>query len=240
MSRIADLQTDIVARLNADAYFANITVIHERQGDIDNRISRALKTLTTKDSKIGVAVVVASVKAGTTMPDAPGPHFDRCELEITTFEDVLFNASASGTGKAAVDIAVRVAQLLHHYLAGGLGQTLIAGAETIVPLGLVNPDGNTIAYKTLMDVAADCQVLDKCATPGISPAGGAVPQTVTLTCATAGASIYYTLDDSYPWSGNSAATLYAAPFSVAAAATLRAVAHLTDYVASDAAWAEFT
>ncbi len=36
----------------------------------------------------------------------------------------------------------------------------------------------------------------------------------TITCSTAGASIYYTTDGSFPWSGNPNATLYTAPFPI--------------------------
>jgi hypothetical protein len=71
-------------------------------------------------------------------------------------------------------------------------------------------------------------------------AAGTGPVTITLTCATSGAAIYRTLDGSYPWSGNAQATLYAAPFAVASAALLRAVAHKTGMVASDAAAADIT
>ncbi|MCE9612865.1 MAG: chitobiase/beta-hexosaminidase C-terminal domain-containing protein [Lentisphaerae bacterium] len=61
------------------------------------------------------------------------------------------------------------------------------------------------------------------ATPTISPGSGefvgSLP--VTLTCATLGASIYYTTDNSTPTAGS---TLYSTPFSLSADATVRAIA----------------
>ena len=61
------------------------------------------------------------------------------------------------------------------------------------------------------------------ATPVVSPAGGTYsePQTITLTCETAEASIYYTLDGSDP---TAQSLLYTAPFSLSATSTLKAIA----------------
>jgi len=63
--------------------------------------------------------------------------------------------------------------------------------------------------------------------PTISPSSGAAPQTVTLTTATTGASIYYTTNGNFPRNGVTGATLYTAPFQVASAATLRCAAYKT-------------
>jgi hypothetical protein len=43
----------------------------------------------------------------------------------------------------------------------------------------------------------------------------------TLTCATSGATIFYTLDGTYPGSGNSAAVEYSAPFAVSSGQRIR-------------------
>lgn len=49
------------------------------------------------------------------------------------------------------------------------------------------------------------------------------PQQVTITCATAGASIYYTLDGSEP---TTASTLYTAPIAISTTTTLKAIANV--------------
>lgn len=59
------------------------------------------------------------------------------------------------------------------------------------------------------------------ATPEITPASGfvyAASQTVTITCATAGASIYYTTDGSIPTQNS---TLYTAPFTIDSNVTIK-------------------
>ncbi len=64
------------------------------------------------------------------------------------------------------------------------------------------------------------------ATPTFSPAAGAytTAQTVTISCATSGAAIYYTTDGSPPSTGSS---LYTAPFSVKTTETVNAIATAT-------------
>jgi len=61
------------------------------------------------------------------------------------------------------------------------------------------------------------------ATPVFDPTGGAytAPVTVTITCATAGASIFYTSDGSTP---SVASTPYTAPLNISTATTLKAIA----------------
>ena len=75
------------------------------------------------------------------------------------------------------------------------------------------------------------------AAPTFSPVAGTyyAPVQVTLNCATAGASIYYTTDGSDP---TAASTLYSAPFTVSATTTVKAIAAL-DGKTSSVATAEY-
>ncbi len=70
------------------------------------------------------------------------------------------------------------------------------------------------------------------AMPAISPAAGfyAQTQSVSLSCATSGASIYYTLDNTTPSESNG--TLYTGPISVANTKTIKAIAIKSDMTSS--------
>jgi hypothetical protein len=78
------------------------------------------------------------------------------------------------------------------------------------------------------------------ATPVAAPSSGAVPQTVTLTCATPGAAIFYTTDGKQPSPLGASSTLYTAPIGIASAATLKARAWLAGYTASSTLTASYT
>jgi hypothetical protein len=77
------------------------------------------------------------------------------------------------------------------------------------------------------------------ATPGISPNGGSLTgaQTVALSCATPGSTMYYTLDGSTP---TTSSTLYAGPFAVGVSLTVKAIAVAGGYQPSAVASAAFT
>ncbi len=82
-------------------------------------------------------------------------------------------------------------------------------------------------------------VLTSIAPPQIDPPGGSYTsaQTVTVTCATAGAEIRYTLDGSDP---NENSSLYTAPLTVAASMVMKARAFLAGKNPSEVSQAVFT
>ena len=72
----------------------------------------------------------------------------------------------------------------------------------------------------------------QCAMPSFLPDPNGLAQ-FTLTCATEGASIYYTTDESYPAPGREGSTLYVAPIAIPESGiSVRAAAYLTGYIAS--------
>lgn len=81
--------------------------------------------------------------------------------------------------------------------------------------------------------------LSAVATPSFSPGAGTFtgPQTVTITDATSGANIYYTLDGTTP---TSQSTLYTGPVAIASSATLSAIATASGYSNSGVESAAYT
>jgi hypothetical protein len=79
----------------------------------------------------------------------------------------------------------------------------------------------------------------KAATPTFTPAAGtySAQQSVTLSDATTGATIYYTTDGTTP---TTASTVYAGPITVNATQTIKALASLTGYTASAVGSATYT
>lgn len=232
---LTDLQADIAERLRADDYFVDIPVLDERKADLVSEIDMALGTLTEAGGKMGLCAVVLSPVGNDDMPDAPGGPL-QVDISVLILENVLLNTGETGTGKPALDVARRVHRLLKHYRAFGLAQAMVAGRPAIVPVdnplaGLAyevrfkaqESDGTGIGYtKVAMPLAS----------------GGPDPVATTMTCNTAGATILYTLDGSYPSAANGA-ELYSAPVVIPDGSTLRLAAYKTDCIPSDVNRVEF-
>lgn len=86
---------------------------------------------------------------------------------------------------------------------------------------------------------SDEPALNQALAPSFSPASGTytTPQTVTLSSATSGATIRYTLDGSAPSATNG--IVYSGPFPVGASATVKAVAYKTGLIDSFASLASY-
>ncbi len=94
------------------------------------------------------------------------------------------------------------------------------------------------ATDTFDYIGSHTDISEMVATPVISPDGGVfeTSQEVTITCETADATIYYTIDGSEP---TDSSTQYSAPFTLTASATVKAIAVKANMTDSAIATAEF-
>lgn len=233
------LQLDLHGRLAADAFFSDIEVSLVRPrarlgfAQIYELIDSLLGGIKKKAGKAGASAQVLMPASDQLDPNVGGPRLDVL-LTVRIQELVVINMGPSGTLKTAEEIAERVIQLGHHFIPAGGNMLLFAD---MVPTDAFDPK---VTIDVTFRVQSGLVSLPKVARPVIAPATGAAPQSVTLTCATPGAAIYYTTDGSYPSSANETATLYTAPFTQATAATIRAAASLANYQQSDVTTATLT
>lgn len=96
-----------------------------------------------------------------------------------------------------------------------------------------------VAANGEVDVYGLLNQTSQAAAPEITPDGGsfAIPQSVTLSTATASASIYYTLDGSTP---TTSSTPYTGPITISIDTTLNAIAAASGYTQSPVSSATFT
>lgn len=242
MDILAQLQADFAARLNSLAYFSTIEVISlsafptggrtkpESVEALLDRIQQSLAGLNEKNGKVGACIVVPLPNLDGRYPNVPGPQV-RLRLSVQILINPILNEGATGTQKALSEIALNVIQAGHHFQLQNVAG-LTAGDDAFSP-GVDEEKGLLVGVVTFESLLQ----LDQPSSVAIPVAS--VASTVTLTCSTAGAAIYYTVDGTLPWSGNAGALLYSAPFATPSAGTIvRAAAYKTGSNGSNVLWRE--
>lgn len=214
-------QDDITARLMADPVCGTVKVFSQRKGITENDIMTGLGALNSQDGKIGLVLIVLMPRLQPEEANTPAAMYaTRYSVQVIDWP-VMRRQADGGIQLSAETMAERVRQILH-FCSFGRGQSLFFDGMEPLPMR----DETQISYQiSFRKKGADTPVT-KCAAVAISPTSGEVPQTITMTCGTAGAQIWYTTDGSYPSSLNPTATLYAGPFILDEAATVRAAAEM--------------
>jgi hypothetical protein len=226
--------------MDGDSYFSDIGIyvlrprINLTATQIIGNIEKALNNLTKKAGKSGAAVTVLMPTFSVPVADTPGPSLDE-RITVRVQESPLFNMNAAtGTMKSAEAISIQVLQLFHFWNPGG--GTWYPDQDALSPSVEFDPK---VTYDVSFRRPVNLTGRSKSAMPLIDPEEGAAPQLVTLAAAP-GAAICYTLDGTLPVPGHAGTTLYAAPFNVLTAATLRVVAYEVGKAASNVTTAIFS
>jgi hypothetical protein len=216
-------KTDVYHRLLGDEALASVSVLLDDEHSPAMRDQVKMGPKNRRGGKSGACVIVRAVGIlGLDSGETPTPLMQMA-IVCDVVEDVLINAGADGTGWNAGEIVARLVQTLHqsHYDERFTGLRLSASAP-VVELEDEQPGRRGFmvtfaASQMQFDVVATCQSVS------IADSSG----TITLTCGTSGATIYYTTDGSYPGSGNAEATAYTTAFEVDAGTVIRAAAEKT-------------
>lgn len=209
-SALEQLQADVLDYLLADEYFDDIPVYALREERIQGRIDAALGGIETKSNKTGACVSVLMPLADVEKEGAPGPVL-HVSVVIRVQEHPEFNFSGVGTLKSAEEIALRVAQVLQFYQPIGFTGALFPARDFLTPSRDFLP---RLTYDLKYRAMLPLTKLTRVATPTHEQQG----LMITLSCATAGAAIWWTSDDSYPRPSLGGVpangTLYTEPFDM--------------------------
>lgn len=233
-----DMRADLVARVGADEYCSDITVLSERIGNLTEEIKKRLGTITEKGGKIGICIVFGRFSGICDKPNIPGP-FLRGKFAVRVLENVLINESDVGTKKPALAVSMRVQKIIHHYRHPGVCGLVLCESEAHGPVE--DPFASTAYELKFAFTDPSAAVVLKCSEPFISPNSGTHPATlVAMSCPTTGATITYTLDGTSPYAPNPTALIWTgAPVAIADACTVKAVASKTGQISSNVTIALF-
>lgn len=195
-SLIRALKQSVADRLLGQAYFASIPVLVKIDKDILNSIQQGTLPLQSQ-----VAVFIGGLSMRNPNPNTPGPYFDDARLMIDVLENPSFN-----TGLPNCDeIAETIMRLLHPF-------TPLNGNEASYITDFSEAEDETYNMRRIyLHLPVGFQrisippIAAVVATPS-TPAQG--DQTVTLTCATLGAPIWFTTDGTTPSPLNPSSQMY--------------------------------
>ena len=227
------LPFELQARLEADEFFDDIPVVVAEEGDVAMMIAKKQAVVTEKSGRVGVAVIVLQILADDDYPEVGlGPMTLRPAFQVV--ENVELNKGANGTQKSARRVARRIRDVIKTLSLGGIVTEFKPDKPAIEPVELAAELGKTVrAYQVnFVTYESDDEPAGQVDPPQFAAVDGPTPQ-VEITCATAGAAIWYSLDGSYPAPGRPGASLYTAPLDIPEAGlTVRAACYQAGLIAS--------
>lgn len=219
------LQLDMVARANDDAFFDYIEAVPIRDMQTASRIEQGLSGVKNKNGKSGASLQVLMPRLDVERPNPAGP-ITLGAVTCRCQEIPAINYGSKGTGISAEEIALKCLDLFHLWSPGFIA-TLRAGKDAASPNLDFDP---RLTYDVTFTFDLGLRQTSKVLTPLIT----ADDTEVVISCGTAGAEIYYTIDESLPTKLPPNGTLYTGSFALPEVGTvIRAVGYKTDSSASN-------
>lgn len=224
---------DCAAKLLSDDVLADVAIVAEEEGVPENILEIGRGAMAQRGTtKIGAAIVLQAPYEVPQNPDLPGAA-SLLLVAARVMERPLYNRNPDiGTLLTWSRIGRRVKQLLHKFSPHPDLRFVFHSMQPVVEQ--LEAEGEVQKNYVFAALTAVPEIL-RPARPTIAVAGS----TVTLACISPAAAVWFTVDGSWPFPANPSATLYIAPFPVAAGTVLRAAAFQAGEQASDAATALF-
>jgi Chitobiase/beta-hexosaminidase C-terminal domain len=189
--------------LSADA-LASVNIVAYRKLRLQSELDYSTVWQTPRNGRSGCGVLIEMPSFRVDKPNVPGPIGDVVQT-CAVLEDPDMNlAPATGTLLSAEEVAQTILDLAHQWGIDGVS-SLYADYQAIED---AKEFQGLLAYRVNFRTMMTRQQTQRCAQPTISETA----LTVTLTCTTPNAAIYYTQDGTFPGPSNPGAALYAAPF----------------------------
>lgn len=218
-------QDHLLAKLLSEPVLNSVAIIEQRQQILVDVASRVAPFLAGRNGKVGAGILINLPSADPSADsDVPGAQMDvLIWLDILSKDDINL-VNSNGANIAAEEILTLVWLLLHQWLNLGIG----SGNMFVDGFDPIEDRRGAYGYRLQLRLRMAQDQPPKAAAPTSTIAAGHC----TLACATGGATIYYTLDGSFPGPGEPAANVYTAPFVVTSGQSVLAAAFILNQTAT--------
>ncbi len=221
MSFATAAQQMIADELSARPFFSDngIVVLSEYLKDLENQIDIALAKVD------GKCIIIFSPELDSDWSNSAGAFFNKISFIAAVYQNpILAGDIVPDDALQGIDIAVEVSLAVYQ-----LQIDILNGPLVMVSPGIkkIPEDNNVVHYVFFQGQGGDRAEPDQVAPVVITNNSG----TITLTCATEGAGIFYRTDGKPPATAG-ASTHYTAPFAASSGTKILARAWLAGLVAS--------
>lgn len=245
LNKLRTFAKDGQMRLQSDPFLAAIPVILQEPGVVAATVTNALSVLNPRGGKLGIVIIVMVPDYDITNTNAAG-LMGEVLLQARVLEMPLINEDPSqGIGIQDGAAALRVARVWNRWIDYGIAKVVLAKGKAVEAYTR-DQDLGIRGFTVTVRVPSGLSGGDDTAMPVMAVAPSGDDFEITLSTTTPDASIFYTIDGSYPGSGNyrfkddGTTTLlalpYTVPFVVPAGTTVRAGAEHPERVPSDPAF----
>lgn len=219
------IQNFLTGGLLSYSALASVNIVQYRKLRAQGQIDYSAVYAIPRNGKSGCGVLVEMPVFSVASPGVSGPIGDLI-CPVAVLEEPNLNMEPiGGTMLAAEEVAQLILDQAHLWGIAGLGQFR---AHSTAIEEATEWDG-LVGYRVKLAMKFNRKQTGRTAMPLAVNASG----TVTLSCGTAGAGIYYTGDGSFPGPGEATATLYTAPFAATPGTTIYFAAWLAGQTGSE-------
>jgi hypothetical protein len=195
------LPVEFANRLTCDPFFADIPVVVAEKGNLARELEKLQAVITGKTGKRGVAVIVLQMVADDLSNNLTfGPMKLKPAFQVV--ENVELNNDESGTGKSARKVGRRIRDVMKNANLIGLVRDMRTGQPCIEPVDLTEIAANLVGYQVNFEcLEVSLEQLTQVELPVLAGTTVNNEPAFALTCPTAGAEIWFTTDDTFPFNG---------------------------------------
>ncbi len=228
---------ELAAYVMCDPIFAQMPVVVAEKGNVRAEMDRLQATITCIGGKIGTALIVLPLVADDAYDEVGfGPM--KLFSSFQVLENVELNHGPSGLGLSCRYLARHLVKIMKPLRLGGLTTDWVCDKPCIEP-GIVKLASSELQSRLVNFYTweADTEPMQQVASLAFAQAGNQV----AISCATAGAQIWYTLDQTFPAPPSavpgSTAQLYSGPIAVPPGGMIRGMGIMGGMISSQVEWA---